>query len=153
MQVINASVSGDTTAQGKRRLTQQLKNTNIDFVLIELGANDGLRGFPIPLIQQNLKTMISEIKTANATPLLMQIFVPPNYGKRYTEAFANLYPNLSKAENVPLLPFFLPMLIDQPNKMMPDGLHPTQDAQIDIANFMVKTLTPYLFSTNTPLSE
>ncbi len=150
VQVINASVSGDTTAQGKQRLTQQLKQPPFDFVLIELGANDGLRGFAIPKIKANLQSMIKEIKATGAHPLLMQIFVPPNYGQRYTLQFANIYPQLSQTENVPLLPFFLPLLIDQPDKMMSDGLHPNQQAQPEIAQFMANILMPYLFPEKTP---
>ena len=150
VQVINASVSGDTTAQGKQRLTPQLKKQAIDFVLIELGANDGLRGFAIPRIKTNLKSMINDIKSVGAHPLLMQILVPPNYGQRYTQQFASLYTQLSQTETVPLLPFFLPLIIDQPDKMMSDGLHPNQKAQPDIATFMVDTLTPYLFPKETP---
>lgn len=143
--VINASVSGDTTAQGLARLPQQLQQHQIDYVLIELGANDGLRGFAPSRIEKNLLSLIHTIQEAKAKALLMQIFVPPNYGKRYTEQFAALYPKLSQQENVPLLPFFLPLVINDPQKMLPDGLHPNESAQSDIAAFMASTLMPHLF--------
>ncbi|PSV09875.1 multifunctional acyl-CoA thioesterase I/protease I/lysophospholipase L1 [Photobacterium leiognathi] len=142
--VINASISGDTTGNGLARLPKLLKQHKPDFVLIELGANDGLRGFHPKILRNNLSQMITEIKKVRSQPLLMQIEVPPNYGKRYNELFRNTYPSLSEATNVPLLPFFLIDIIVKPELMMKDGLHPTAEAQPLIAQFMAKHLQPYL---------
>ncbi len=142
--VINASISGDTSGNGLARLPNLLKQHKPDFVLIELGANDGLRGFHPKILRNNLSQMITEIKKVRSQPLLMQIEVPPNYGKRYNELFRNTYPSLSKATNVPLLPFFLVDIIVKPELMMKDGLHPTAEAQPLIAQFMAKHLQPYL---------
>ncbi len=142
--VINASISGDTSGNGLARLPNLLKQHKPDFVLIELGANDGLRGFHPKILRNNLSQMITEIKKVRSQPLLMQIEVPPNYGKRYNELFRNTYPSLSKATNVPLLPFFLIDIIVKPELMMKDGLHPTVEAQPLIAQFMAKHLQPYL---------
>ncbi|PSW42638.1 multifunctional acyl-CoA thioesterase I/protease I/lysophospholipase L1 [Photobacterium leiognathi] len=142
--VINASISGDTSGNGLARLPNLLKQHKPDFVLIELGANDGLRGFPPKILRNNLSQMITEIKKVRSQPLLMQIEVPPNYGKRYNELFRNTYPSLSEATNVPLLPFFLIDIIVKPELMMKDGLHPTVEAQPLIAQFMAKHLQPYL---------
>ncbi len=142
--VINASISGDTSGNGLARLPKLLKQHKPDFVLIELGANDGLRGFHPKILRNNLNQMITEIKKVRSQPLLMQIEVPPNYGKRYNELFRNTYPSLSEATNVPLLPFFLIDIIVKPELMMKDDLHPTAEAQPLIAQFMAKHLQPYL---------
>lgn len=142
--VINGSISGDTTGNGLDRLPALLSQHNPNYVLIELGANDGLRGFPPQKINANLESMFAQIKAANAQPLLMQIQVPPNYGKRYSQAFGSLYPKLSKKHDIALLPFFLEQIIIKPEWMMKDGLHPKPEAQPWIAEFMAKELSPYL---------
>ena len=143
-EVINGSISGDTTGNGLDRLPTLLEQHQPNYVLIELGANDGLRGFPPQKINANLETMFTQIKMANAQPLLMQIQVPPNYGKRYSQAFGLLYPKLSEKHDIPLLPFFLEEVIVKPEWIMKDGLHPKPEAQPWIAEFMAKELAPYL---------
>lgn len=143
-EVINGSISGDTTGNGLDRLPTLLEQHQPNYVLIELGANDGLRGFPPQKINANLEMMFTQIKMANAQPLLMQIQVPPNYGKRYSQAFGSLYPKLSKKHDIPLLPFFLEEVIVKPEWIMKDGLHPKPEAQPWIAEFMAKELSPYL---------
>ncbi|WP_027695849.1 multifunctional acyl-CoA thioesterase I/protease I/lysophospholipase L1 [Vibrio litoralis] len=142
--VINGSISGDTTGNGLQRLPSLLKQHQPDWVLIELGANDGLRGFPPATIQRNLNQLIEQSKQAGSQVALMQIMVPPNYGKRYTQAFANLYPEVAKQQDIPLLPFFLENVIIKPEWMMNDGLHPKADAQPWIAQFMASQLKPIL---------
>ncbi|EAR56983.1 acyl-CoA thioesterase I [Photobacterium sp. SKA34] len=142
--IVNASISGDTSGNGLARLPALLEQHKPDFVLIELGANDGLRGFHPKILRNNLNQMINEIQKVGSQPLLMQIEVPPNYGKRYNELFRNTYPSLSEDTNVPLLPFFLIDIIVKPELMMKDGLHPTAQAQPLIAQFMAKHLQPYL---------
>ncbi|GAB3527624.1 multifunctional acyl-CoA thioesterase I/protease I/lysophospholipase L1 [Photobacterium proteolyticum] len=142
--VVNASISGDTTGNGLARLPNLLQQHNPDYVIIELGANDGLRGFSPSTIRNNLGQMITRIHDEGATALLMQIHVPPNYGKRYSEIFSKIYPQLSKQYNAPLLPFFLEKIILKQDWMMEDGLHPKPDAQPWIAQFVASELTPYL---------
>lgn len=142
--VINGSISGDTTGNGLSRLPSLLKQHNPDSVLIELGANDGLRGFPPKLVENNLKTMIDTIQAQNSQVILMQIRIPPNYGKRYSEAFSQLYPTIASEKSVPLIPFFLEQVIVKPEWMMQDGLHPKPDAQPWIADFMAEQLEPLL---------
>ncbi|MCW6567708.1 multifunctional acyl-CoA thioesterase I/protease I/lysophospholipase L1 [Yersinia ruckeri] len=145
--VVNASISGDTAAQGLARLPALLKQHQPRWVLIELGANDGLRGFPAQDIQQDLIKIINLIKQANAQPLLMQIRIPPNYGRRYTESFTALYPTLAKQADIPLLPFFMEQVAIKPEWMQDDGLHPNGEAQPFIADWMMKQLMPFIQNT------
>lgn len=146
--VVNASISGDTTGNGLARLPALLDTHQPDYVMIELGANDGLRGFPPSTIRNNLTQMITQIQAADAKPLLMQIVVPPNYGKRYSDHFANVFQDVSDELSVPLLPFFLEHIILRQEWMMEDGLHPKPDAQPWIAQFMAKEIAPHLSSDN-----
>lgn len=139
--VINASISGDTTGNGLARFPALLIQHKPDYVLIELGANDGLRGFSSTLISNNLKAIIKQSKAKNAQPILMQIHIPTNYGKRYGAAFSGIYPTLSERYNVPLVPFFLEHVIVKKEWMMGDGLHPNAKAQPWIAQFMAQQLT------------
>ncbi len=134
--VINASISGDTSGNGLMRLSALLAQHQPDNVLIELGANDGLRGFSAHIVSDNLDQMINQIKAEDAQPILMQIHIPPNYGKRYSESFSGIYPALSEQYNIPLIPFFVEQVITKPNWMMADGLHPNVTAQPWIAQFM-----------------
>lgn len=140
--VINASISGDTAAQGLARLPALLKQHQPQWVLIELGGNDGLRGFPPKDIAQTLGTVIEQIKAARAKPILMQIRLPANYGRRYTDAFSAIYPQLAKQHDIPLLPFFMEQVYLKPEWMQQDGIHPNPDAQPFIAGLMAKELTP-----------
>lgn len=140
--VINASISGDTAAQGLARLPALLKQHQPQWVLIELGGNDGLRGFPPDAIAQNLSKVIDDVKAANAKPLLMQIRLPANYGRRYTEAFSGIYPVLAQQHNIPLVPFFMEQVYLKPEWMQQDGIHPNPDAQPFIAQLMAKDLAP-----------
>ncbi|ARR51328.1 arylesterase [Photobacterium damselae subsp. damselae] len=142
--VINASISGDTSGNGLNRLPALLQQYQPNWVLIELGANDGLRGFAPSILKTNLSQMIEKIQQHDAKPLLMQIEIPPNYGKRYNQMFRQIYPDLSQKHQIPLLPFFLVEIIEQDNLMMKDGLHPTANAQPIIAKFMAKHLQPHL---------
>ena len=142
--VVNASISGDTTGNGLARLPGLLQQHAPDYVIIALGANDGLRGFSPSTIRKNLSQMITQIHTSGARALLMQIRVPPNYGKRYSEVFSNIYPQLSEQYDIPLLPFFLEEIILRQDWMMDDGLHPKPDAQPWIARFVANEITPYL---------
>lgn len=140
--IVNASISGDTVAQGLARLPALLKQHQPRWVLIELGANDGLRGFPTQDIQRDLTQVINLIKEAKAQPLLMQIRIPPNYGRRYTEAFTAMYPQLAQQFDIPLVPFFMESVAVKPEWMQDDGLHPDALAQPFIAEWMAQQLKP-----------
>lgn len=142
--VINASISGDTVAQGYARLPEQLKQHQPKWVLIELGANDGLRGYQPAQIKQQLSELITMIEAHNAIPILMQIYVPPNYGKRYSDAFIAIYPTLAKERQISVIPFFLADVITKPQWMLADGIHPNADAQPFIAQWMSQHLLPVL---------
>ena len=143
--VTNASISGDTSGNGLARLPTLLAQHKPSSVLIALGANDGLRGFAPQTVAANLEQMILLIQAQGAQVILMQIDVPPNYGKRYSQSFSDIYPTLSKKYKLPLTPFFLKeVLLKKPQWIMKDGLHPTPQAQPWIAQFMAKQLAPYL---------
>nr|WP_240629914.1 multifunctional acyl-CoA thioesterase I/protease I/lysophospholipase L1 [Brenneria alni] len=140
--VINASISGDTAAQGLARLPALLQQHQPRWVLIELGGNDGLRGFPPQNIEQDLAKIITLVTQAKAQPLLMQIRLPTNYGRRYTESFSNIYPRLAKQFAIPLVPFFMEQVYLKPTWILEDGIHPTRDAQPFIADWMAQQLAP-----------
>lgn len=129
LEIINASMSGETTAGGLARLPALLQSYQPDYVLIELGGNDGLRGFQIPQIERNLTQMIELSQASNAQPILMQIRIPPNLGPRYTRQFEALYPSLSQQHQLPLWPFFMEEIALNNDLMMPDGIHPNRQAQ------------------------
>jgi acyl-CoA thioesterase-1 len=111
-----------------------------DTVLIELGGNDGLRGFPIPTIEKNLLQIIELVKAQRARPVLMQIRIPPNYGPRYNQMFVALYPRLAKQQQLTLWPFFMDQIAIEPNLMQADGIHPNVKAQAKISNMMLPLL-------------
>ncbi|ADP11853.1 acyl-CoA thioesterase I [Erwinia sp. Ejp617] len=138
--IINGSISGDTTAQGLARLPALLKQHQPRWVLIELGGNDGLRGFPPQQVEQDLNQAIAQIQAAKAQPLLMQVRLPANYGKRYTESFAAIYPRLASQHAIPLVPFFMEQVYLKPEWMQDDGIHPNPSAQPFIADLMAKQL-------------
>ena len=140
IKLINSSVSGDTTSGGLQRLRRDLQKFDPDYVLIELGGNDALRGYPIKRIKDNLQTMIALIKNNNSKALLMQIRIPPNYGQKYTLAFERIYLELASSEEVYFLPFMLENVGLNPDLMQPDGIHPNAKAQPLIAKDMKKNL-------------
>ena len=129
IQVVNASISGDTSAGGLARLPALLAEHRPALVMIELGGNDGLRGTPLAQLQQNLADMIAASKSSGAQVLLLGMRLPPNYGKRYTEGFAGVYEQLAATHQVPFLPFFLEGVGGVPGLMQADGIHPTAAAQ------------------------
>ncbi|HCR4030143.1 multifunctional acyl-CoA thioesterase I/protease I/lysophospholipase L1 [Morganella morganii] len=142
--LINGSISGNTAAQGLARLPALLEQHRPQWVLIELGANDGLRGLPLTQTRTDLQAAINAVKAAGAKPLLMQIRIPPNYGKRYTERFSALYPALAQENAVPLIPFYMEAVITNPQWIQDDGIHPNAAAQPYVTDWMDKTLLPYL---------
>lgn len=142
--VINASISGHTVAQSLEQLPDLLRQHTPKWVLVELGANDGLQGLAVTQTEQNLETVITTIQQAGSQPLLMQIRIPPNYGQRYTNAFMAMYPQLAEKHQIPLLPFFMEKIILQPELIQDDQIHPNSAAQPIIAELMVQELAPYL---------
>ena len=142
--VINASISGDTSAGGQARLPALLTEHKPDVVIVELGGNDGLRGQPPAQLQQNLAAMIDAAKTAGAKVLLLGMQLPPNYGPRYTEAFAGVYTQLADEKQIALVPFFLEGVGGHPELMQADGLHPAAAAQQRLLDNVWPALKPLL---------
>ncbi|MBT5388682.1 MAG: arylesterase [Porticoccaceae bacterium] len=142
--IINGSISGDTTGGGLYRLPQLLEKFSPDYVLLELGGNDGLRGQPLALMQNNLQAMIKLCREAGAEPILFGMRLPPNYGRRYSEAFAAVYPSLAKQEQVLLIPFQLEQLSVTEGMIQEDGLHPTALAQPIIKDLIKSHIQPLM---------
>lgn len=127
--VINASISGETTRGGANRINTLLTQHSPDIVIIELGGNDGLRGSPIKGITKNLDYMIQQGQNSGAKILLLGMQIPPNYGETYSRLFSQQYKNLALKHNVSLVPFLLEGIAAQPGMMQADGIHPTEKAQ------------------------
>lgn len=142
--VINASVSGDTSAGGQARLPALLAAHKPALVILELGGNDGLRGQPPTQLQQNLASMIDQSRESGAKVLLLGMQLPPNYGQRYTQAFAKVYDTLASEKKVPLVPFFLEGVGGKPELMQADGIHPAAGAQAQMLENVWPTLKPLL---------
>jgi acyl-CoA thioesterase-1 len=141
--VINASVSGETTQGGVRRLPALLAQFQPQWVLLELGANDGLRGYPIANMTNNLATMIEQSQAAGAQVAMMGIQLPPNYGERYTAPFFAQYAALAERYNTALVPFILENIAVRDELMQADGLHPTPSAQPIIVDNLWRHLAAF----------
>ena len=129
LEVVNGSVSGETTTGGRARLPSLLERYNPAFVLIELGGNDGLRGLPLSLMRENLTDMIQLSQTSGATVMIAGMQIPPNYGPRYTEPFFAQYAELAEEFDLYLIPFLIDGIPQQPELMQADGIHPKAEAQ------------------------
>ena len=127
--VVNASISGETTAGGLRRLPEDLKRHQPKVVVIALGANDALRGQPIKASRANLEQMIRLARQARAQPVLVGLMIPPNYGIEYAAEFRDMYPDIAKRLKVPLVPFLLEGIAEKREFFQPDQMHPTAEAQ------------------------
>lgn len=127
--VVNASVSGETTAGGLARLPVLLEQVQPELVIIELGGNDGLRGLPAANMQQNLSAMVEQSRASGADVILLGMRIPPNYGPRYNDAFEQVFVDLSQSLDVPLVPFLLEGVGTVPELMLDDGIHPGAAAQ------------------------
>jgi len=123
-EVINASISGETTDSGLTRLASTIKQVKPSFIILELGANDGLRGLPINNMRNNLNAMIQLCKKSGIKVLLIGMRIPPNYGVKYSEAFSQTYVQLAKQHKVALVPFMLQSVAARPELIQSDGLHP-----------------------------
>lgn len=142
--VHNASISGDTTAGGRARLTQLLTQYQPDIVILELGANDALRGMSLKKMQKNLSTMIEESKKSGADVLLLSMRIPGNYGKRYTNMFYDSYQTLADQYNISVVPFILKGIALDQSLMQKDNLHPNKTAQPLIMEHIYPYLRPLL---------
>lgn len=142
--VVNASVSGDTTAGGLTRLPALLRRHRPEVLVIELGANDGLRGFGFDTIRENLAEIIRQARASGSRVLLTAVRLPPNYGKAYTKGFQAVFEEVSATEGVPLVPALLEGVSEYRSLMQPDGLHPTAEAQALILENVWPALEPLL---------
>ncbi len=140
----NESISGDTTAGGLARIDDALRRHKPQIVLIELGANDGLRGLSPEAMKANLIEMVKRAEKAGARVLLLAMKIPPNYGKRYIEMFYNIYPQLAAELKVPYVPFILEDVALKTELMQADGLHPNALAQPVVAEKIWGYLSPIL---------
>jgi acyl-CoA thioesterase-1 len=147
IEVVNASISGDTTSGGRSRLPALLAQHKPGVVIIELGGNDALRGLPLNMTQANLLAMVQAAKAAGARVLLLGMQLPPNYGQKYAQDFAKLFAGVAKAEGAALVPFFLAGVADGPDadKMFqPDRIHPNAQAQPRMLDNVWPALKPLL---------
>ncbi len=143
-QIFNASISGDTTAGGLARIDQVLADYKPGIILLELGANDGLRGLSPRLMENNLAEIIRRAEKNGAKVMLLGMRIPPNYGKRYVDMFYQVYPELAKKMNITLVPFILEDVALAKELMQQDGLHPNEKAQRIIADKIWQYLRPVL---------
>ena len=142
--VVNASVSGETTSGGRTRMPALLSKHKPDVVVIELGANDGLRGLPVPAAEANLRAMIDASRKSGARVLLVGMRMPPQYGRDYTDRFFAMYGTLSKETKVPLAPFMLDGVAQKPEWFQADRLHPLAEAHPTILGNIWPHLQPIL---------
>ncbi len=129
IRIVNDSISGDTTAGGLARIEDGIGRTDPDWVMIELGGNDGLRGVRPSVIEHNLRRMVEIAESRGIRAILLGILIPPNYGRAYTERFEQVFENVSSDKGIPLLPFFIGELALDPGYMQPDMIHPNDAAQ------------------------
>lgn len=142
--VVNASVSGETTAGGLARLPHALSVHKPQIVILELGGNDGLRALQIAQMRDNLRRMIALCKAAHAQVLLVGMHLPPNYGSRYTQPFYEVYTDLAKDSGITLLPFFLDGVALNPALMQADALHPNESGQPKLLDNIWPVLLPLI---------
>lgn len=142
--VVNASISGETTSGGRYRIEQVLAEHRPAVVILELGANDGLRGLPLDAAAANLNAIITACRNSKARVLLIGMRLPPNYGSAYAAKFQSIYQQAAQHHKIPLLPFLLEGFADNPKLFQADGLHPTTTAQPLIMEKVWKLLQPIL---------
>ena len=142
--VVNASISGETTSGGRSRLSEILARTKPAIVVIELGANDGLRGLSLVATEDNLAAMIRSAQAAGARVLIVGMQLPPNYGRAYTDRFAALFETLAKRYRTRLVPFFFAGFADRFELFQPDRIHPSEAAQLRLLDNVWPALLPLL---------
>jgi acyl-CoA thioesterase-1 len=143
-QVVNASVSGETTAGGLARLPRALSLHQPAIVILELGGNDGLRALPIAQMRSNLARMLDLAAAAGAKTLLLGMRIPPNYGETYTEQFRSCYADLAREKKTPLVPFLLEGIALKPDLIQADGIHPNESGQAPLLDNVWPRLAPLL---------
>lgn len=143
-QVVNASVSGETTGGGRARLPALLAQQRYAVVVLELGGNDGLRGLSLAQTEDNLRAMIETAQAGGARVLLLGMRLPPNYGSTYTEGFAAMFPRLARERGTALVPFLLADIATDPALMQSDRIHPRPEAQARILDTVWPALVPLL---------
>ena len=143
-EVVNASESGETSGGGLERLPRALKLHGPKLVILELGANDGLRALPVGEMRANLERMVDLAQAAGARVLLVGIRIPPNYGPRYTDEFERVFPELAKQYHLPLVPFLLEGIATDPGLMPNDGIHPRIEGQPKMLDNLWPALKPLL---------
>lgn len=144
--VVNASISGDTSAGGLSRLPGLLERHQPSLLILELGGNDGLRGLPLEKLKQNLAAMIEQARQIGAQVVLLGMRVPPNLGPRYTEGFAAVYRQLAQEQQISWVPFLLEAVWDKPDWMQKDGIHPSALGQSQLLDNVWPVLKPLLFN-------
>lgn len=142
--VVNASISGETSLSGRNRLPALLEKYHPAVLVIELGANDGLRGLPLPQLRENLAAMVDAAQQAKARVLLLGIELPVNYGPQYRDGLRAVYADVARDKKTALLPFLLDGVALKPELMQEDGLHPIATAQPRVLDNVWTTLTPLL---------
>ena len=142
--VVNGSVSGETTAGGLTRLPEALKEHKPAIVLLELGANDGLQGLPVKLMEDNLGRMITLSRKAGAKVVLLGILMPPNYGPAYTREFRDVYVDLARRYQLPFLPFLLEGIAQDRELLQADGKHPKAEGEPKVLDNVWTKLVPLL---------
>ena len=143
-QVINQSISGETTSGGLLRIGWLLSDVRPDVVIVELGGNDGLRGYPIANIRSNLLEIVKQSKKYGAQPILAGMQMPPNYGPTYTNQFRDIYASIAAQEIVALIPFILEDIAIKPELMQEDGIHPNVAGQIQLLENVWTVLVPLM---------
>ena len=141
--VVNMGISGDTTAGGRARMKSALQQKP-SIVILELGANDGLRGLPVSQMQINLEQMIQDFQKAGAKVVLAGMTLPRNYGDAYVKSFEDVFRGLAKKYDLPLIPFFLEGVAGDPKYTLPDLIHPNADGYALVTDIVMKTLKPLL---------
>jgi acyl-CoA thioesterase-1 len=142
--VVNASISGETSSGGLQRLPALLQKHQPQWLILELGGNDGLRGYPLPQLRNNLQAMIDMGRAQGSQMILVGMQIPPNYGARYSNQFAEMYPQLAAAYQLPLVPQWLQPLAARPDLLQADGIHPTAAAQPQLLAAVWEQLQPLL---------
>lgn len=142
--VVNASISGETSAGGRSRIAQTLADHSPTIVILELGGNDGLQGMPLDALAENLREMITLSRAAGADVVLVGMRIPPNYGPYYANAFERIYTSLGESERIRVVKFLLEGVAAQPSMMQDDGIHPTAKGQPRILENVWRELVPLL---------
>ena len=141
-EILNAGQSGDTTAGGLRRVEWLLKQRP-DLLIVELGANDGMRGIPLVEIEKNLNGIIDKAQDTNVPVFLMDMYIPPNFGEAYTDGFHELFASIATEQNIPLMPFMLQDVAGKPELNQADGIHPTAEGHSLMATVVLESIVDW----------